>query len=226
MSILIPIQQINFCPNCNSSHTDDITYSDTVEFRGMDLDVENLRESNCQTCNYKWTNPSQRSHNNSAIKATYASVRDELRKKQGLMTGNEIATIRESLALNQREAATLFGGGYNAFNKYESGEVLQSFAMDRLLRLTSAVGHPALNFLKNVFAAPDFFVISASKEDYFRVELKMGGGGSFKAKSITGTSQLEKYKSSLVNMGNTASAFRPIIREKYFVLSDREGSKS
>jgi putative zinc finger/helix-turn-helix YgiT family protein len=223
MNELIPIQQNEICPKCKSSQTESITYSDTVEFRGMDLDVEDLQESNCQACNYKWINPSQRSHNNSAIKTAYASARDELREKQGLMTGNEIAKIRESLALNQREAATFFGGGYNAFNKYESGEVLQSFAMDRLLRLTSAVGHPALNFLKDVFAAPDFFVISASKEDYSRIEIKMGSGIFINSKSISGTSQFEKYQPSLHNIEKLNLPLLPIAHELYSVLSVREG---
>jgi putative zinc finger/helix-turn-helix YgiT family protein len=136
-------------------------YSDTVDFRGMELDVENLLESRCRNCGNKWVSDEQRAHNNSVMREAYIVVRDEIRAKDGLLTGQEIAQVRERFGINQREAATIFGGGYNAFNKYESGEVLQSFAMDRLVRLTSAVGTPAIEFLRNVFATPNFIVISA-----------------------------------------------------------------
>lgn len=219
MNALVHIQQNDICPKCHSNETESITYSDTVEFRGMHLDIEDLQESSCKVCKYKWINSSQRIHNNSTIKVAYAAVRDNLRTEQGLMTGSEIAKIRESLVLNQREAATLFGGGYNAFNKYESGEVLQSFAMDRLLRLTSAVGHPAVNFLKNVFAAPDFFVISAY-EDHSRIEVKMGSGGFFKSKSISGTSQFEKYQPTLLTVNALNSVSFPVAHETYRVLTE------
>jgi HTH-type transcriptional regulator/antitoxin MqsA len=39
------------------------------------------------------------------------------------------------LGLTQETASKIFGGGENAFSKYESGKVAQSAAMDRLLRL-------------------------------------------------------------------------------------------
>lgn len=49
---------------------------------------------------------------------------------------------RRTLGLSQEEAARLFGGGRNAFSKYERGEVAQSVAMDRLIRL--CLSHPEL----------------------------------------------------------------------------------
>jgi putative zinc finger/helix-turn-helix YgiT family protein len=161
MGKLVPIAK-DSCPVCGAANPAFFTYSDTVDFRGLQLDVENLQESKCRKCGHKWVTNEQRAHNNSVMRDAYALVRDELREKHGLLTGQEIAHMREFFALNQREAAALFGGGYNAFNKYESGEVLQSFAMDRLLRLTAAVGRPAVDFLTDVFSAPNFMVISRS----------------------------------------------------------------
>jgi len=149
------------CPVCGAANPAFTTYSDTVEFRGLELDVENLQESNCRNCGHIWATKEQRSHNSSVMRDAYVVVRDELRAKEGLLTGQEIAQMRERFGINQREAAAIFGGGYNAFNKYESGEVLQSFAMDRLVRLSSVVGMPAIEFLRNVFSTPNFIVISA-----------------------------------------------------------------
>jgi len=44
--------------------------------------------------------------------------------------------------LTQKDASSLFGGGANAFSKYERGDVIQSDAMDRLMRLVKQ--HPGL----------------------------------------------------------------------------------
>ena len=64
-------------------------------------------------------------------------------KKQvdGLLTGAQVRAIRERLDINQAKAARIFGGGPVAFSKYESDDVAQSEAMDKLLRL--AVELPA-----------------------------------------------------------------------------------
>ena len=64
----------------------------------------------------------------------------EFRKKvDGLLTGSEVRTIRKNLQLSQAEAARLFGGGPVAFSKYESDDIAQSEAMDKLLRVASNV---------------------------------------------------------------------------------------
>ena len=150
------------CANCRSHSTKVVTYSDTVDFRGLQLDVENLQTTKCGECGRSWNTDQQRVHNDSIIREAYGVERDRLRAIQGLLSGDEIAGIRTRFGLNQREAARLFGGGYNAFNKYESGEVLQSAAMDRLLRLAGAVGPEAINFLRDVRATPRFAVVGAS----------------------------------------------------------------
>ena len=65
-------------------------------------------------------------------------VRDAKRKADGLYSKEEIKVVRDGLGLTQAEAAELFGGGKNAFSKYECGEVTQSVAMDKLLRICAA----------------------------------------------------------------------------------------
>lgn len=150
----------NVCPNCSSGASTTISYSDTVDFRGLVLDVEGLQISRCDNCARKWTTEAQDARNDQIVREAYATERDRLRAEQGLLSGEEIARIRTGFRLNQREAAKLFGGGFNAFNKYESGEVLQSAAMDRLLRLAQAVGPLAIDFLRNVKAPPPFITLS------------------------------------------------------------------
>lgn len=55
---------------------------------------------------------------------------------ENLLKPTEVKRIRkEILNLTQREASAIFGGGINAFQKYESGDTLLSHAMSNLLRV-------------------------------------------------------------------------------------------
>lgn len=219
MNTIAPANRIH-CPKCHNENLEVIEYSDTVDFRGMELDVENLQETRCGNCGHKWVANEQRTHNSSVIRETYGVVRDELREKNGLLAGYEIANMREYFGLNQREAATLFGGGYNAFNKYESGEVLQSFAMDRLLRLTAAIGKPAVDFLRDVFSPPSFIVISASTPSELRIAINVGGSGGFNPNRIYGTSeQTQKFESNPTTGNLTNLNIRPMVNEEYAVYA-------
>lgn len=56
-------------------------------------------------------------------------------KVDGLLLPEEVRAIRKRLQLTQKEAGLLIGGGPNAFQKYESGEVLVSKAIASALLL-------------------------------------------------------------------------------------------
>jgi HTH-type transcriptional regulator/antitoxin MqsA len=53
-----------------------------------------------------------------------------------------IADVRKRLALDQREAAEIFGGGINAFSRYENGKTKPPLALVKLLKLLNR--HPDL----------------------------------------------------------------------------------
>lgn len=53
-----------------------------------------------------------------------------------------IAAVRKKLALDQREAAEIFGGGINAFSRYENGKTKPPLALVKLLRVLER--HPDL----------------------------------------------------------------------------------
>ena len=60
-----------------------------------------------------------------------------------------IASVRKKLALDQREAAKLFGGGVNAFSRYENGKTKPPLALVKLLKILDR--HPdLLNEVKTV----------------------------------------------------------------------------
>ena len=53
-----------------------------------------------------------------------------------------ITQVRKKLALDQREAAELFGGGVNAFSRYENGKTKPPLALVKLLKVLDR--HPEL----------------------------------------------------------------------------------
>ncbi|MCY1304215.1 Antitoxin MqsA [compost metagenome] len=53
-----------------------------------------------------------------------------------------IKTVRKQLKLTQKEAANLFGGGPNAFSRYEKGDVDAPTPLVKLFQLLQA--HPEL----------------------------------------------------------------------------------
>ena len=60
----------------------------------------------------------------------------------GLLTPDKIKLIREKLNLTQAQAAGIFGGGINAFSRYERGETSVPRPLSHLLQLLSS--HPDL----------------------------------------------------------------------------------
>jgi HTH-type transcriptional regulator / antitoxin MqsA len=123
------------CPVCEADTLAPITFTDFFQHGGREISVADLEGYECPHCGADPIFEDQ-------IRRNHARIADAKRKAGGLLTGSEIKALRERLRLTQKEAADLFGGGANAFSKYERGDVAQSVAMDRLLRLVER--HPEL----------------------------------------------------------------------------------
>lgn len=115
------------CSKCNA--TDVALSSDTEvgSYKGEEYSVD-IEYSQCGSCHREFLTKPQ-------IIANEAKVRACKKKIDGLLSAEEIKTVRSFLGLSQSEASVIFGGGPNAFSKYERSEVTQSQAMDKLLRL-------------------------------------------------------------------------------------------
>ena len=72
----------------------------------------------------------------------YGQAGDELLRQHREAVRQEIRRIRMKLGLTQRRAAELFGGGVNAFSRYERGEVEPGPSTVKLLHLLDK--HPEL----------------------------------------------------------------------------------
>ena len=142
------VRKPNICMRCGSSQVLIEHRSDVVDFKGLTLEAEGLVETVCQKCQHRWVTDGQEIDNLAILRTAYSIKRDEVRAKEGLLTAEQIEYILARLGLSKSEAATLFGGGANAFYKYIGGDVLQSFPIDRLLRLTLAFGQQAVAYLR------------------------------------------------------------------------------
>ena len=116
------------CHKCQSNNIALNSELEEYTYKNAKYHVE-TEYSFCNTCNREFISKNQILNNEKRI-------RDSKKQIDGLLSASEIKAIRENLHLSQTDAASIFGGGKNAFSKYERSEVTQSMAMDKLLRLT------------------------------------------------------------------------------------------
>lgn len=121
----------DICPMCEEGHLAPATHELRVKLGERAITVPDLEHYVCDQCGADPVLTEQ-------IRRNERRIADAKRSEEGLLAGDDIRAIRERFGLTQQEAAALFGGGTNAFSKYERGNVIQSVAMDRLLRLASA----------------------------------------------------------------------------------------
>lgn len=117
------------CLICGSEEQISLIEDETIQHKEQQLVVP-MAFTRCAGCGYEYVPASQIKENDMAVLAAK-------RMADGLLTPQQIFEARVALGLTQSEAANLLGGGRNAFSKYERGEVAQSEAMDRLIRLCS-----------------------------------------------------------------------------------------
>lgn len=114
------------CPMCETGKLTPITFTDSFSYKGLSIQVDGLQGMLCENCGADPILTEQ-------ILCNQEKIADAKRTALGMLTGTEIRQIRERLNLSQKHCSQLFGGGTNAFSKYERGEVIQSDAMDALL---------------------------------------------------------------------------------------------
>lgn len=120
------------CMICGEGHLTTRTGVQDVEYRGHHGDIP-YHYLACDTCGSETAGDVELRENKRAMT-------DFKRSVDGLLTGAEIRNVRLRHQLTQVQAANLFGGGPVAFSKYEAGDVTQSGAMDKLLRVFDLSG--------------------------------------------------------------------------------------
>lgn len=116
------------CTECGSGKLHPSTWEGDFRHGEVMVHVADLECYRCDECGADPVFTDQ-------IRRNHRRVVDARRRFDGLLTGDEIRSIREALGLTQAQAGELIGGGPMAFSKYERGDVTQSVGMDKFLRV-------------------------------------------------------------------------------------------
>ncbi len=135
----------NLCPACDVGSLEPRVGEESITYNGATLRVAGVAFSLCLACGEEVVLPEQAKHND----VLFADA-----KKAGQMLScAEIAAWRRRWSLSLQDAASLLGGGANAFYKYENGVVVQSQAMDLLVRVSDMFA-PVREYLSDRAGVP------------------------------------------------------------------------
>jgi HTH-type transcriptional regulator/antitoxin MqsA len=101
------------CPVCGEMAAQYEKRKTAYSYKGCSFDIMQPALW-CNACGEGVISPEQN-------KATAFEIQEQRARIDGLLTPVEIAKIRKHLNLNQKDASHIFGGGINAFNRYERG---------------------------------------------------------------------------------------------------------
>jgi len=115
------------CAICGSENTQQCVREFVTRYNQAPISI--LAEMyECGDCRERFFTPEQ-------SKSVSVAIKDEVRKKAGLLSPDDIIAIRERLGLTQHDLETLFGLGAKVVTRWETGRVLQSKTADVALRL-------------------------------------------------------------------------------------------
>jgi HTH-type transcriptional regulator/antitoxin MqsA len=124
------------CPSCGSAKlvhdTRDIPYT----YKGESTTIPAVTGDFCPACGETVLKAAESSRVSVAMLAFSKQV------NASIVDPAFIARVRKKLALDQRQAAEIFGGGVNAFSRYENGKTKPPLALVKLLKVLNR--HPDL----------------------------------------------------------------------------------
>lgn len=124
------------CPSCGAAElihdTRDLPYT----YKGETTAIPSVTGDFCPACNEIVLDREQGDRYSELIGMYQKQV------NAAFVDPSYITTVRKKLALDQREAAEIFGGGVNAFSRYENGKTKPPLALVKLLKMLDR--HPDL----------------------------------------------------------------------------------
>jgi HTH-type transcriptional regulator / antitoxin MqsA len=124
------------CPVCGAAQlihdTRDITYT----YKGETTVIAAVTGEFCSACNESITDLPETDRVMREMQAFHRQV------NAAIVDPAFIVSVRKKLNLGQKEAADIFGGGVNAFSRYENGKTKPPLALVKLLKVLDR--HPEL----------------------------------------------------------------------------------
>jgi putative zinc finger/helix-turn-helix YgiT family protein len=99
-----------------------------ARYGGEPVEVPKVEMFHCVHCGEDFFVPGQ-------AKAFSAAVKNQLRRKLGLLPPERIAAIRKKVGLSQAELERLLGQGEKVVTRWETGKVIQGKSADTTIRL-------------------------------------------------------------------------------------------
>lgn len=124
------------CPVCGGAELIHDTRDIPWVYKGQQTVLPAITGDYCPSCGEIILNEEQSNGYSRAVREAQKSINAQR------VDPAFIARIRQKMALDQREAAALFGGGTNAFSRYETGKTQPPVAMIKLFKLLDR--HPEL----------------------------------------------------------------------------------
>jgi len=124
------------CPSCAAANLVHGCRNMPYVYKGESTVIPSVRGDFCPACGEAVLDPAASTRVSAAMLAFNKQV------NASIVDPDFIATVRKKLALDQREAAEIFGGGVNAFSRYENGKTKPPLALVKLLRVLDR--HPDL----------------------------------------------------------------------------------
>ncbi|HZG19281.1 MAG TPA: type II toxin-antitoxin system MqsA family antitoxin [Herbaspirillum sp.] len=124
------------CPSCGGAELVRDTRNLTYIYKGESTVIEAVTGNFCPACGEVLLNREQGDR--------YSALIGQFQRRinAAYVDPDYIARVRRKLDLDQRQAAELFGGGVNAFSRYENGKTQPPLALVKLFRLLDR--HPDL----------------------------------------------------------------------------------
>lgn len=124
------------CPVCGAAELVPDTRDLPYDYKGERTVIASVTADWCPACGESVTGPEESERVMNEMLAFNRVV------NASLVDPSFIARVRKKLNLGQREAAELFGGGVNAFSRYENGKTRPPVALVKLFKLLDR--HPDL----------------------------------------------------------------------------------
>jgi len=124
------------CPVCGAAELIHDTRDETYTYKGETTVIPAVTGDYCPACSEVLLDREQGERYSELVGAFQRQV------NAAFVAPGYITEVRKKLALDQREAAEIFGGGVNAFSRYETGKTKPPLALVKLLKVLDR--HPEL----------------------------------------------------------------------------------
>ncbi len=128
------------CPHCNQAEMIHDTRDLPFTYKGESTVIPGVTGEFCPACHEGSADPVLDAKESARVSAMMLDFQKQV--NASIVDPEFISSVRKKLALDQREAAQIFGGGVNAFSRYETGKTKPPLALIKLLKVLEL--HPDL----------------------------------------------------------------------------------